>query len=47
MVQDVASGEDAQLAMGLSNFGLELNSVLVLSPYIVGRRRKGKRRVFS
>lgn len=47
MVQDVASGEDSQLAMGLSNLGLGLNSVLVLSSYIVGRRRKGKRRVFS
>ena len=42
MVQDAASGEDAQLVMGLSNFGLGLNLVLVLS-YIVGRRRKGKR----
>ena len=46
MFQDVASGEDAQLAMGLSNFGLGLDSV-ILSSYIVGRRRKGKRRVFS
>lgn len=41
MVQDVASGEDAQLAMGLSNFGLGINSVLVLSPYC-GKTKEGK-----
>ena len=42
MVQDVASGEDAQLAMGLSNFGLALNSVLVLSSYYCGKTKEGR-----